>query len=293
MGVLTGAGEASRTWSRRHGVASARTVSGAAGNATGAPQAVARSGRPASIASAVAATRSRSARVPRWSAGPSPQAMLRRPRRRTAACGTPSPLTSPTPTARRVMSMPGVPGGKAASRTAMRTVRARSGAGRAIAPSAATASGAVGRPSATTRTRVGKRTRTGARSRRSVRIVRGARVRHCSHAPRERIHPAIHGRRGSPSKADEARLRPRPSKREDPSKAVVAVPAVHASSTWSGVSGATLTHASARHARAAGGAIARAQARSPSCWSRTRPRERVPVTTRGRDGSSPVVRSKR
>ena len=60
----------------------------------------------------------------------------------------------------------------------MRTVRARSGAGRATVPSPATATGADGRPSAITRTRVGKRTRTGARSRRSVRIVRGARVRH-------------------------------------------------------------------------------------------------------------------
>jgi hypothetical protein len=87
-------------------------------------------------------------------------------------------------------------------------------------------------------------------------------------------------------------LRPRPSKRDEPSKAAAPAPPAHASSTWSGVSGATLTHASARQARAAGGAIARAQARSPSCWSRTSPRERAPVTTCGRSGSSPVVRSK-
>ena len=52
-------------------------------------------------------------------------------------------------------------------------------------------------------------------------------------------------------------MRPRPSKREEPSNAVVrARRRSTQSSTWSGVSGATLTHASARHARAAGGAIA-------------------------------------
>ena len=285
-----------RTWSRRHGAASARTVTGAAGSATagaaggGAQRAAGverRGGRGHAQAHdpraevehrAIAARQAqrRARRAARRRAGRRRRSPP--PRRPRGACGR----------------CPACRGGKAASRTSMRTVRARSGAGRATR--------AVGRHGQRRRRpAVGDHAHAGreAHAHRGALEPQGADRPRRSRAPLKpraaRADPAgdpraprvaVEGRRGAVApQALEARgaVEGRRAARRRPS----------ASSTWSGVSGATLTHASARHARAAGGAIARAQPRSPSCWSRTRPRERAPVTTFGRSGSSPVVRSKR
>ena len=261
-----------------------------------APQAAARSGRPASIASAVAATRRRSdARAEVRASGRRRSGRRSAPPpRRTAARGTPSPRHLPhadraaladdarrARAGRRRRGPRCAPCARAAARAAPRV------------PSAATASGAVGRPSAT-HPHAGReahahrgRARGAACGSSAARACATEATRRASGSSRRSTPPrvAVEGRRRAVApEALEAR------------RAVEASPArrrPRRRARGPGVSGATLTHASARHARAAGGAIARAQPRSPSCWSRTRPRERAPVTTRGRSGSSPVVRSKR
>ena len=136
----------------------------------------------------------------------------------------------------------------------MRTVRARSGRGQRDGPVGRDRQRrASARPSATTRTRVGKRTRTGARARRSERTV--ARRARAPLKPRRRrpSHPAgrstpAAGRRRTPTRRGCARAPRSASSRRT---AVVPRAPAQRSRTRSGVSGATLTHASA--APAAGG----------------------------------------
>ena len=239
---------------RRRGRSAARRAA-----RPGAPQA-ARMQRVAGVdrGSAVAATRRRARPACRGGASghrrSGAAATRRRARRRRAG----RRRRSPPPRRPRGAgeSMPGVPRGNAASRTSMRTVRARSGVGQRH--------GAVGRHGQRRRrpavgdhahARSGSAPRTGARSSRSVRIVRGAaraplkpRAARADPAgdPRSPL-VAVEGRRGAVApEALEAR-----GAVEAPSGAPPA--AVQRSSTWSGVSGATLTHASARHARARAG----------------------------------------
>src|SRR5207247_6624306 len=98
-------------------------------------------------------------------------------------------------------------------------------------------------------------------------LARG--VRHSSHAcPR---HGATHAVATRPSNAEEARHPGRPWKRPEPdSTAPPDTPPASRSTTGSGASGETVTHASVRHDRATGGAKTRSSPVSGYCAVRTR-----------------------
>ena len=206
--------------------------------------------------------------------------------------GTPAPVISRIPTARRCRSTPEAPSGNAARRISRRNVRPRSGSGSSTRPSAATGSASVTVPPARRRTSVGRRTVSRGASRRSSWTVSRRGVVHSSHAVRPSSHEPIHDR-GELSNAREARNPGRPWKRPDDSNVATSCAPASASTALSGARGSTVPQPSASHARAAGGAICRSIPRWPSWRSRTSTAPAVPLLGSRRNGSSPVVRSNR
>ena len=147
---------------------------------------------------------------------------LRLPLRGISTLGTPAPLISAIPTARRCRAAPAVPGPNAARRISSRNRLPRSGSGSRTTPSGPTSTGADAPPSAVSRTRVGRRT-PGAGSSVSVCSATARGVPHSSHACRPSSHEPTQGR-AVPSNALDARNPGRPSKRADALKMKRMVP---------------------------------------------------------------------
>ena len=284
----SGAGERRRTRYGANVAGGIETRCGPAGAST-APQARIRSGRPASRSATLASARIRSGALPSVPSR-SPQRPAIRPSRRTSSIGTPAPVISRMPTARRWRSTPDAPSGNAARRISSRNVRPRSGSGSSTRPSGATSTGGLCRPSAATRTSVGRRTVSPAGSSRSSRTVARRGAVHSSQAVRPSSQEPIHGR-GEESNALDARKPGRPSNRPEDSKP--RGPPTSASMAESSARASTVPHPSAVHERAAGGAICRSSPRSPSWRSRTSSAPAVPRRGSRRNGSSPAVRSNR
>ena len=182
----------------------------------------------------------------------SPQRLRTRPPRGTRAIGTPAPVISRMPTARRWRSTPDAPAGNAARRISRRNVRPRSGSGSVHAAVRGDVHrAATRRRRRRSRTSVGRRTRRGPAARaRSSRTVAGSGAVHSSHAVRPSSHDPIQGR-GEPSNALDARKPGRPSKRPDDSNAAPRAPA-SASIALSFARASTVPQPSARP-RARGG----------------------------------------
>ena len=254
---------------------------------------VARNAPPASRLGTPLSTRSETRRPPTTNAA-IPQPACSGPRRGTIIRGTPGPSISPIPTARRACAPAAPnPAGTRVARISRRKLRPRSSTGSVTKPCEPTTPGTLLRPSTDSDTRAGTCTGNAGIVRRSRLSVTGRRTRHSIHGRDPASSSPTHAVELDPSKALDARKRP--SLRNRPEESATTGPEYPAirSSSLSGVSGDTDSHASALQLRAAGAANTRDRPVSPSPASRIDPASQAPCPRIRCSGSSPVVRSNR